>query len=226
MIDHVIFDLDGTLIDSAAVCVDIVNEMLRERGCRRVLTTRESKGYMSLGGTQMISALLGAECGDPVREIADFRERYHTRPTPLDSPFEGVKAGLMELASLGFGLAICSNKPQTLCEKVLAETHFAPFFSTVVGGAPGRRPKPSTDLMDLTLAQLDTTPERCVFIGDSELDHAVADATGVPFLFVTYGYAEPGWATDDIVKFDQFGDVVRAVAQFKEPIQRRMATRF
>ena len=211
MTDFIIFDLDGTLVDSAAVCTEILNGMLRDRGSFRDIAVHEAKPYLSRGGAQMVAELLGNECGNPELELAEFRTRYAQFPTPTSSLFAGVHAGLHELASLGFGLAICSNKPQNLCEKVLAELGLASVFSAVVGGSSGRRPKPAPDLMELTLDSLGATAEHCLFVGDSELDHAIAEATGVPFLFVGYGYADAEWDRSGLVEFGHFADLVQVI---------------
>lgn len=220
MIDHVVFDLDGTLVDSAVVCVEILNEMLADRGSARVITVDSAAVHMSTGGTHMVAALLAEDCGDPLAEIAEFRNRYGSRKTPADCLFPGVREGLERLVSLGFRLAICSNKPQSLCDKVLVDTGLAPLFDIVVGGAAGLRPKPETDLMDATLRRLGVSAERCVFVGDSDLDHAVACATAVPFLFVTYGYAQSGWDAPDLVRIDSFAEVADRIGMHHAPVRR------
>jgi phosphoglycolate phosphatase len=211
MIENVIFDLDGTLIDSVAISVEILNEMLADRGSVRAIGVAEASAHVSLGGAPMVAALLGAECGEPAVEIVDFRQRYADRPTPNNSLFHGVREGLAELHGLGLRLAICSNKPQHLCEKVLADLNLAPFFDVVVGGAVGRRPKPETDLMDITLAQIGALAEHCIFVGDSELDHALSVACGVPFKLVNYGYADADAKFERVARFDHFSDAVHAI---------------
>src|SRR3546814_715462 len=118
---------------------------------------------------------------------------------------------LAELHGLGLRLAICSNKPQHLCEKVLADLDLAPLFDVVVGGAVGRRSKPETDLMDITLAQIGASTEHCIFVGDSEIDHATATASGVPFKLVNYGYADADATFEGVPRFDRFSDAVRAI---------------
>ena len=211
MIENVIFDLDGTLVDSVAVSVEILNEMLADRGSMRAITATDARVHVSLGGAPMVAALLGAECGEPAAEIVEFRRRYANRRTPDNSLFDGVREGLTELHDLGLRLAICSNKPQHLCEKVLMDLDLAPLFDVVVGGAVGRRSKPERDLMDLTLAEMGATAERCIFVGDSELDHVTATACGVPFKLVNYGYADANAIFEGVSRFDRFSDAVSAI---------------
>lgn len=208
---HVIFDLDGTLVDSCAVCVDILSEIRVERGAMAPIDRIGARAYMSRGGQDMVAGLLGTACIDPAADLIDFRARYQRRHTPADTLFPGVAAGLTQLRAAGLVLSICSNKPQELCEKVLADTGLAAHFAVVVGGRPGLRPKPAPDLLLAVLGELGTTPDACLFVGDSELDHAVATAARMPFHFMTYGYAEAGWVLDGGAAFGCFDTMTRAI---------------
>lgn len=191
MSKHLIFDLDGTLVDSAPMCVAILNAMLAERGCDRKVCPIEIKPFLSLGGEQMVKALLGAECGDPQAEIADFRRRYEITQTPETSLYADVRAGLSKLRELGYHLSICSNKPQNLCHKVLTELSIDHYFDLVICGGPTRRAKPEPDMLAAVLSHHNADAETCLYIGDSEVDHATAHALNMPFLLVTYGYGAP-----------------------------------
>lgn len=221
MNECIIFDLDGTLVDSAMVCVEVLNEMLAERGSTRVLHSSLAKPYLSLGGAPMVSALLGSECGDPEVEIADFRRRYADRPTPMSSLYDGVHAGLVALSGAGARLAICSNKPQNLCDKVLDELGLASLFEVAIGGRSGYRPKPATDLLDLTLQSLNLHPASCVYVGDSDVDHEVAQTVGIPFHFMTYGYSDPDWTIAPLNRHDHFTSVVSAILGSTGPVLRQ-----
>lgn len=211
MIRHLIFDMDGTLVDSCAICVDILSAMLAERGSDRVINPVGARPWMSLGGQQMVAALLGGDCGDPVAELAEFRARYQTLVTPREVLFPGVADNLAGLYSAGFTLAICSNKPQNLCEQVLRDTGLDHLFDVVVGGRNGMRSKPAPDLLIETLKGLNAASDECVYVGDSDLDYKVARDCGMPFVFMTYGYAEEGWLPDDSDCFDCFGTMSGAL---------------
>lgn len=208
MIQAVIFDLDGTLVDSCGVCVSIIESMLEARGAARRIDPLFARPLMSSGGEKMMAALLGEHCGNPAEELAEFRARYNTMETPLESLFDGVVDGLHALRELGFVLAICSNKPQQLCDKVLADTGLAQHFQVVVGGMSPLRPKPAPDLLDKTLAGLGIAAQDSVFVGDSELDHDIAGQAGIPFHLLTYGYAEAGWSPNNAVIHDHFDQLV------------------
>jgi len=211
MIRHLIFDLDGTLVDSCAICIDILSGLLADRGSDHVIDPVAARPWMSQGGATMVAALLGHACGDPETELAEFRARYLTVKTPVWALFPGVKASLAQLRQAGFTLSICSNKPQNLCEKVLLDTGLAPMFNVVVGSQAGLSPKPAPDLMRAALKRLGASASDCLFIGDSELDHQVAKIERMPFVFMTYGYAEAGWLPDDSDCFDCFSTMARAV---------------
>lgn len=212
MIRHLIFDLDGTLVDSCAICVDILNDMLESRGSEHVIDPYLARPYMSQGGQAMVEALLGPACGDPAEELVDFRDRYARMRTPATALFPFVENSLRKLHEMGFVLAICSNKPQNLCEQVLRDTGIGDLFAIVVGGQPGLRPKPATDLLEHTLKNLGVAANECIYIGDSELDHGAAEALRMPFKFVTYGYATDGWRPTDSDCFDCFATFCDVIA--------------
>jgi phosphoglycolate phosphatase len=211
MIEHIIFDLDGTLVDSVQICTEILNTMHSDRGSSVLLSNADTRSYISLGGAPMVEALLGSVCIDPDKDIAEFRSRYANLATPANCLFTGVRDGLTELRRQGFTLSICSNKPQHLCDKVLTDLGLSEMFYTVVGSRPGVLLKPSTDLMDIVLRNLDAQSEQCVFVGDSELDHGLAKACKMRFMFVTYGYADAQCDPEDIRSFHNFRDVVSAL---------------
>lgn len=213
----IIFDLDGTLVDSAPLCAGIINDMLRERGCSRQVTAANARLVLTKGGSQLVAALLGGESRGTDLEVAEFRSRYAARPTPSDCLFPGVSDGLRELAKLGVRMAICSNKPQPLCEKIASDLGLAAHFAAIVGSMPGQALKPAADLARLALTGLDAAPEDCLFVGDSEVDQQTACAAGIPFVFVTYGYAEPGFAGDGLARLDHFDQLVRFAAELRGP---------
>lgn len=187
---HLIFDLDGTLVDSVGITVAIINQMLADQGHAPSACPKIARAHVSAGGEGMIKAVMGDACDDPAAAIAEFRRIHAETPTPPGSLFPGVAEGLQHLATAGFTLSICSNKPQNLCEKVLADLGVADHFALVVGSRPGFARKPAPDLLQLTLDHLRATPDECLFIGDSELDLHAAGHFGMAFMLVEWGYVE------------------------------------
>jgi phosphoglycolate phosphatase len=196
VIRQVIFDLDGTLVDSCIVVVQILSDMLADRGSDHVIDPVSARPWMSLGGAAMVSAILGPACVDAEKDIVEFRARYRETLTSPGALFGGVPEGLKHFRDAGYSLSICSNKPQDLCEQVLRQTGIADMFGTVVGLRPGLRSKPEMDLLHATLDGLRASPSECLYVGDSEIDHEVAAKAGMPFVFMSYGYAKPEYVCE------------------------------
>lgn len=211
MVRHVVLDLDGTLVNSHAQIIAVIDEMLAARGATERVDPVGSRQHMSAGGGHLVSTLLGRRGGDPADDLADFRRRYAAGPTSAESLYPGVRKGLTALAGRGLTLSLCSNKPQTLCEAVLGDVGLADLFAVVIGGQPGLRPKPAPDMLAAVLARLGARADECLYVGDSEVDHATAEALGVPFMFVSYGYAAPDWTPAEARRFETFADVVAAI---------------
>lgn len=211
MIRHVIFDLDGTLVDSCGACIDILAAMRAERGHGDAIDHDRARGYMSAGGEAMVSALLGDARADAASDLAEFRSRYAGYRTDRAALFPLVAQGLAALASAGLVLSICSNKPENLCHAVLRDTGIAAHFRVVVGGRSQLAAKPSPEPLRTAIAALGAGPQECLFVGDSEIDHEAACAAGVPFLFMTYGYAAPGWSPLGGASYACFGAMSAAL---------------
>ena len=210
---NIIFDLDGTLVDSAQLCAEILTEMLAERGFDRVLATTDARSYLTKGGTQLVTAFLGSD-GDKIEsDLAEFRARYAARRTPADCLYPGVAEGLSALSQLGLKMAICSNKPQALCEKIIADLELGRHCPIVVGSADGVPLKPAAALALMALERLGAAPVDCFYVGDSEVDSRTAANAGIAFLFATWGYAETGGNIEALARFNRFHDVVRYVTE-------------
>lgn len=216
----VIFDLDGTLVDSFPICISIIEEMIRERGHIPAIDTPYARSLMSHGGVYMVSTLLGEACSNPKDDLAEFRSRYSKINTGPESLFDGVEGGLGALVDHGFELAICSNKPQFLCDQVLETTDIKKYFKLVVGGDPSLKPKPAPDSLAKVISLLGRVPVDCQYVGDSEVDHETASILDVPFIFVSYGYAKSAWAPTDCRVYDRFVDVTNKLVEISENVQR------
>lgn len=187
-IRNIIFDLDGTLIDSARLTGAIIDEMLAARGAATPADRALIQRMDAVGGEAMIAAVLGTHSTDPAGEIAEFRAIHQTITVPADLPFAGVREALEMLDEAGIGLAICSNKPQFLCEKILADLGLTRHFRAIVGSAPDRPRKPAPDAARLALAGLGGTPGDTLYCGDSAIDLATARAAGLRAVLVAWGY--------------------------------------
>lgn len=208
----VVFDLDGTLVDTAPLCADLINAMLAARGSRDRVTASQAAPHVIAGGAAMVSALLGPHCGDPDAALAEFRARYAGAPTPPDLLYPGARTALQALADRDFTLAIWSNKTQALCDKTIADLDMGGLFTAVVGSGAGVPLKPDPTGFDLALDRAGGARARCVYVGDTELDHKVATVAGVAMVMMTHGYGSsrpPGAAIAD--SFAELPAIVEAL---------------
>lgn len=185
---NIIFDLDGTLIDSARLTGAIIDKMLDARGVVARADRDLIRRMDAVGGEAMIAAVLGPHSIDPTAEIAEFRAFHGVFAVPADLPFAGVPEALALLAQRGIGLAVCSNKPQRLCERILDELGLARHFTMVVGSAPDRPRKPSPEAALLALEGVGGGSDDTLYCGDSMVDVATAQAARLPVVLVDWGY--------------------------------------
>lgn len=211
-----IIDLDGTLVDSAPLIAGIINQMLAERGVQRAVAATDARTFLTQGGSQLVAGLLGDDLVDLTRDLADFRTRYHALDTPADCLFPGVRDGLTALSDLGVSMAICSNKPQSLCDKIAVDLGIADHFAAIIGSRDDTPLKPAPDLALLALDALGTTAAECLYVGDSGVDRRTAANAGIGFLFVTYGYAEEVFSIDSSPCFDRFDQLAPFVASLEQ----------
>jgi len=187
---HAVFDLDGTLIDSAPGITAILNGMLADRGLEQTLSCAVVRPFVTAGGRSMVEGLLGDVWGEPEAALAEFRARYAQQATSIDDLYPGAQAAIADLRRRGVGLAVFSNKPQRLCEKVLSDVGLANEFSSIVGSGPGVPHKPDPAGLRLALSRVGGVPERACYVGDTALDQETARRCGVPFVMVAWGYGE------------------------------------
>jgi phosphoglycolate phosphatase len=208
----VLFDLDGTLVDSARVIAEILNELRQERGAS-ALDLATVQPWISLGAAQLVANALGGDAQSNAADVAEFRARYAARLTPPGSLYAGMREALDALRDAGVVLAVCSNKPQRLCEKVLRELRLDDRFADVCGGDAGHA-KPDPRHVTSILARLGVAPDAAVLVGDSELDALAAAASGVGFVFASYGYGTLPAAAAPVTaaRPGEIPDAVRAAA--------------
>ncbi len=185
---HILFDLDGTLVDSVRITCAIIDAMLADRGIDHRADPAVARTMDAVGGAAMIRAVMGPHCRDAGSELADFRARHAVVATPPDLAFPGVASALARLAGQGIGLGICSNKPQMLCEKILGDLGLAGHFAAIVGSRPDLPRKPAPDAARLALAQMGASQHGCIYVGDSVVDVHTAAAVSLPVALVAWGY--------------------------------------
>lgn len=211
-----IFDLDGTLIDSAPGLWHAVNTLLAERALPPLPLHRVA-GFIGHGVGSFVRGVL-ASAGDTPddaaleRIIETFAVIYDRDPMRDCRLYPGVEALLHALDDDGWKIGLCTNKPEATAREMLAACGIARHFAAVTGGDTLARRKPDPAPLRHTMASLGVAQGRVVFVGDSEVDAATAAGAGVPFAFHAGGYhngAEIGAA----LRFDGFApDLARAFA--------------
>lgn len=185
---NIIFDLDGTLIDSARVTGLIIDQMLADRGSPGSADRAVIRAMDAVGGEAMITAVMGAYVQNPGADLEEFRARHRLICVPDDLAFPGVVEGLEAIHRSGTRLAICSNKPQYLCERILRDLRLDRLFATIIGSDAGRPRKPAPDAALRALAGVGGNTANTVYCGDSQIDVLTARAVGLPVVLVEWGY--------------------------------------
>ena len=197
----VVFDLDGTLIDSRHDLADAANALIVERGGQPIPVDTIA-GMVGEGAPLLVRRALRAAGLDPgaLETLPRFLELYDERLLAHTTLYPGTREALDALAPRAT-LAVLTNKPQRPSERILEGLGIAPLFKWIVGGdtAHGRKPDPAGLNHLMTLAG--TGASGTVMVGDSAIDLRTARAAGVPACLVRYGFGFPTVAglvqTDD-----------------------------
>ncbi len=190
---HVIFDLDGTLIDSAPDLAAALNRVLVEDG-RRTLALAEVIGMIGDGAPKLVERALAATGALPGADgVGDIRRRflahYDTALAVETRPFPHVEETLARLRDEGWRFAVCTNKPTGPAEKVLAQLALADWFDAIIGPDRVAARKPDPAHVHAVLDEVGARHETAVMVGDSPHDVAAARQAGVAAIAVSYGYA-------------------------------------
>lgn len=185
----VMFDLDGTLADSARSIALALNRLREGRGPGPWPVARFGP-LISRGAAALVGASLGRSTHADEDDVAAFREIYAAIPGSAHDLYPGIAEALTRLREAGALLGVCTNKLQRLSDKLLAESGIASHFEAVVGGDVAQRAKPHPAHLRQTLAAMRCEGQPFTFVGDSSVDADAAEAAGARFLWVSWGYAD------------------------------------
>ena len=210
----IIFDLDGTLVDSAEDLRAALNRLLGELGLRSI-EANEIKGMIGDGVLKMVERALVATHGDPQQSDAclpRFLEIYLANSANLTRCYPGVSETLDELHRKKFRLAVVTNKPVSATNRILGTLSLARFFPVVVGGDSVQQRKPHPAPLLEAARRLGVDVSQSLMVGDNIHDVAAAHAAGMRCVAVSYGYHHrPPSEFDADHLIDQFADLLPLV---------------
>ncbi|MBC2886691.1 phosphoglycolate phosphatase [Ochrobactrum sp. CM-21-5] len=190
----IVFDLDGTLVDTAPDLLDSLNHCLSISGLETA--DRESlRRFVGQGGRVMIERAFAAQQTqiDDARLdhlVEEFREHYATHMPGYSSFFPGVLEAMDRFAAHGYELAVCTNKFETLSVKLLTAMGEASRFAAICGADTFAYRKPDPRHLIDTIARAGGNRDRAIMVGDSRTDIDTAKAAGIPVVAVDFGYTD------------------------------------
>ena len=216
----ILFDLDGTLVDTAPDLLGALNHVLTGMGLAPV-PLAEVAEMIGHGARAMIETGLKAQgAALSAAEMDAAFERfiaYYVANIAVHSrPFEGAADALDALREAGATLAVCTNKRQDLSEQLIEALGLTDLFDVILGADRATNRKPHADHVFETIAAAGGEPGRALFVGDSRTDERAARNAGLPFVFVTFGYeAEPAEAIAADVTISHYAQLVPALSDLR-----------
>jgi phosphoglycolate phosphatase len=180
----VLFDLDGTLIDSFAAIAASVNHVRALRGLPP-LAEQEVTRHVGRGATKLMAATVGV--GDPAENLAAYSTHHPTVIRPLTRLLPGAKEALTALHGQGKLLGICSNKPVAFTRELIDHLGLIPLLTAVLGPEDVGRHKPAPDMLIEAMRRLKVTPSEALYVGDMTVDIETGKAAGVAVWAVATG---------------------------------------
>src|SRR5262245_3933266 len=214
----IVFDLDGTLIDTAPDLVDTLNVILSREGLEPI-PFEDARAMIGAGARRLLERGLARDhaagaSGRLERLYKDFLAYYADHMADRSRAFPGLEPALDELARAGHQFAVCTNKLEWLSVELLKTLNLAQRFVAICGQDTFGMQKPDPDILRLTIARAGGELARTLVVGDSMTDVATARAAGVPIIAVEFGYADrPATALGADAVVATFGALPAAVAE-------------
>ncbi|MEA3027881.1 MAG: phosphoglycolate phosphatase [Alphaproteobacteria bacterium] len=216
----VVFDLDGTLVDTAPDLIEALNVVFAREGLPPV-DYATARGMIGGGARRMIESALQYEgrsaSGSEVdRLLADFIAHYASHIADRSRAFPGLDTALDGLAARGCRFAVCTNKLEALSRLLLDTLGLTRRFAAICGQDTFGVQKPDPEILRQTIRAASGEIQRAVMVGDSGTDIATARAAGVPIVAVEFGYSAPpvkDLRPDRLIgHFDHLADAVLELA--------------
>jgi len=199
--EAIVWDLDGTLIDSAPDLCRALNAVLAESNCEPLevdmVKTMIGNGVPKLveRGFNAVGEYLSDEELDAM--VEKFAVNYSANPTLYTRLYPGVVEALETLAAAGVKQGLCTNKPEAVTRSILRELDIDQYFSAVVGGDTTDTGKPDPMPLQFCIDTMGATVGGTIMIGDSAVDAGTARALGIPIGLVAHGYSDTDLADID-----------------------------
>lgn len=211
MLKLIMFDLDGTLVDSSVDLTNALNYAI-EPCAREKLTVARTKELVGEGITKLIENLIGVARQDLHALVLDrFMSYYSDHLVDFTVPYTGVAETLKDLSS--FKKAVISNKREALSIAVLRELGLLHYFDLVLGSDSVNEKKPSPKPLLKVMEMLSCRPTDAVMVGDSSVDIEAGRAAGISTCAVTYGYRDARFLTGADMYIDHFHDLLRLLTK-------------
>jgi phosphoglycolate phosphatase len=216
-----VFDLDGTLVDTAPDLIATLNLILAREGLPAV-AYEEARKMIGGGARGMIARALEAE-GHPEAKVAldrmfdAFIEHYAAHIADQSRPYPELETTLDGLAAEGHCLAVCTNKLEWLSVKLLDTLRLSRHFAAICGQDTFGIQKPDPEVLRRTIARVGGEPARAIMIGDSGTDIRTARAASVPVIAVDFGYSEvPIESLNPDRLIGAYGELPAAIQQIQD----------
>ena len=190
----VVFDLDGTLVDTAPDLINALNFVLDREGLPPV-PLHSARNMIGGGARRLIERGLelegrAASVGDITRLTDDFIAYYAEHIADVSRPFEGLESALDDLGKRGYRFAVCTNKLEWLSKLLLDRLGLSARFSAICGADTFGIAKPDPAILQQTVARAGGDISRTIMVGDAGPDIGVARRAGIPVIGVGFGYTE------------------------------------
>ena len=204
-----VFDLDGTLIDSRADLAAAVNTVRAEQGLN-VLTVEQVKSFIGNGIRKLVERSFADATVDLSVILERYRTVYYSQSVVHTSLYPGVKAGLEQLQEAGMVSTVLTNKPGGISRSILEALGLIPYIKTVIGAEDGYALKPSSEGLRALMKAHKVDADSCWMIGDHHTDIVAGMDADVHTGFVSYGFGHK----DDLKPTKHFASFSEVVEYF------------
>jgi phosphoglycolate phosphatase len=207
----ILYDFDGTIVDTAPLVAEILNQMRIKSGLHP-LRVDFYYPWISIGGEKLVAFALGLTANQEIAErLTDFRNIYAKKKTCKSLIFNNIQPVLFALRNKNIYLAIVSNKPSELLKRAINDLEIEQYFQLIIGADCGfaKKPDPSGLLGGIDFFGI--PPAGALYVGDSRIDQTAAANAGIDFVYFTSGYDDGVDATQVKYYISQHADILKII---------------